>query len=278
MRLPADENDLEIERPKGDRYLFHYTTAISLANIVDSGKFRFSSIDRMNDPRESKPWDTLPREVDSILRRVQLACMTQEGSEHKVPDGMFERGFGRSRSWSQYAGEHRGAVLWFDAASFGAAVRRAVADLPGGEGRFPALRDGPVSYLDIQNNAVVGPSGKAPDYTAMIAINPAGFDPAGALGAAELLEEEHWKSIFFRKNEDWSSEREYRFVVRTSMPTAFEVPIADSLRAIVLGSEFPSTEASVIQYRLEQVGLDVTLLGMKWPAGGTPAAFPWPFA
>jgi hypothetical protein len=46
----------QILRDKADshQYLYHYTTVESLYKIIESGAFRFSRIDKVNDPVEGQ--------------------------------------------------------------------------------------------------------------------------------------------------------------------------------------------------------------------------------
>lgn len=116
------------------RYLYHYTRPDTLALILDSGRIRLGSYAETNDPRERKQWlasltaDTfddlqdgesleLVMQIDRWIRRgVRLSCFTVDYPE--PPDwagGNFHSGWARARMWHQYAGDHTGAVLVFDA-------------------------------------------------------------------------------------------------------------------------------------------------------------------
>jgi len=247
----------------GDRYLFHYTSPAGLAGILHAGRFRFSSMDRLNDPRERKPFEfglnealiptedvprareMLGRTISEIFGTAKVACFTTEGTDGS-PDGYFSRGWSRARAWAQYGMDHKGACLVFDKERLTAAIKDACG---------PEMTCGPVAYEDRQNL----------DWS----DGPAHFDN---LTDDEMrqhaleLRNAHGDQLFFEKNTDWASEREYRFV--TFAPDAFEVSIVDSLEGIILGEDYPPVEQAVLGERIRQADIKRIQIGeMIWMNG-----------
>jgi hypothetical protein len=54
--------------------------------------------------------------------------------------------------------------------------------------------------------------------------------------------------LFFRKNEDWADEAEYRWVLRSPEPAPAFASIKDSLCGIVIGEGFPSSDRDSLRY------------------------------
>jgi hypothetical protein len=247
------------------RYLYHYTRPHTLALILDSGRLRLGSYAGTNDPRERKEWlsaltaDTfddlqegefleLVRQIDRWIRRgVRLGCFTVDYPE--PPDwagGNFHRGWARARMWHQYAGDHTGAVLVFDAKRLIQQVESAAQ----GDRVVP----GPVVYADRPLNLVFPLEDVQGD---------------GLAGAVTALRDARIEELFLTKNQDWASEREFRIVVlgKPDEPP-LDVEFGDSLVALVLGETFPPTELSVLDTRLSRIDrADIPLGRCVWWSG-----------
>lgn len=258
---------------QGDIFIFHYTTAQGLAAILESGSLRFSSLERMNDPRERQPVNfafrldpaltppsfeetiRLQESVDDVLRRgAFLSCFTAEGSEHS-DDGYYTRGWARPRNWAQYADDHRGACLVFDRQAF---VMETKNWLAAQASRLPEdLRHGRIVYDDRQS--VDSDDG----WLAMSAT-----DDTGVRRLAEEWRTRYWSEFFFRKSTDWSSESEYRVLVWPAGRNQPFIPITSSIVGLILGSEFPEHEKSVLGVRLARLGVKRIHIGyMSWLNG-----------
>lgn len=268
---------------QGDNFIFHYTTPLGLAAILDSGTLRFSSLDRMNDPRErqminlgfrfSGPTPVMPTSdhmthlsgaVDEIVRGgAFLACFTSEGTQLSR-DGFYTRGWARPRNWAQYADDHRGACLVFDRQQFIASTDSWLSAQPS---RLTFdLRHGPIEYDDRQ-------SLEADDDW----LTGASTDEAVIRAMAEEWRTKYWPQLLFRKSTDWSSEMEYRVLVWPVNRQQPYIPIIDSLVGIILGSEFPSPEKSVLGARLFRIRAAPLQIGvMSWPNGAAGTSAPNP--
>ena len=262
-------NDLD----PGERYLYHYTSAESLARILDAGTLRLGPYANTNDPRENREWFPsmsmgpdfdevatgfdffrMGRDVGSALRRrASLACLTMD----RTPTGFgssFGRGWGRPRMWSQYADAHRGACLIFDHAALDAAITR---HFPPGTRIFR----GEVVYSEDFDSA------------RSLHVRAEDMVERGAEAVADALIATWGADLFFEKNVDWSTESEYRFVVFTDAPVEF-VEIRTSLRGIVVGMDVPAHELSVLRTRTARLGRpELPVAHAQW-RNGAPVLLP----
>jgi hypothetical protein len=265
--------------PQPERFVFHYTSLYGVMAILASDEFQFSAFKNTNDPRENKTWnfgiqqlrgdpaappsDEINRivaEMGSILREsVQLACFTQD--EEGVPaDAQFLRGYSRARNWSQYADRHRGACLAFDRDRFEEVTRSTIASLDGAA----VVHCGPVRYADMQSTMF--PDGQ------MLSINTGQMRDLGLRGIASNWIRDHWNYLYFRKNMDWASEREYR-VLTPNCSAPVRVPLRPSLLAVVLGADFPVSSELAIARLIKASGPpDIQVARMGW-VNGAPGAY-----
>jgi hypothetical protein len=247
------------------RYLYHYTRPDTLALILDNGRLRLGSYAGTNDPRESKEWlsaltaDTfddledgesleLVLQIDRWVRRgVRLSCFTLDYPE--PPDwagGNFHSGWARARMWHQYAGDHTGAVVVFDAERL---IQQVEAAAQGDQ-----VVSGPVAYADRALNLVFPLQEVRGD---------------GLVGSVTALRDARVHELFFTKNQDWASEREFRIVVLGEPDEPpLDVEFGDSLVAVVLGEAFPPTELSVLDTRLSRIDRgDIPIGRCLWWSG-----------
>lgn len=258
-------------------YLYHYTSAQSLAKILDSASLRFGPYGSTNDPRESKAW--LPsfsvpdgREVsdeefallldqaDLQLRgAVHLGCFTLDRQPSSLGVGHHWRGFGRARMWDQYAVKHEGACLVFDFRRLTDAVELALQ-----ETCSLSLRRGKVNYIDEDLGLT------------RLNFSLSDLDEQGIDSACKQYLELHWRELLLTKNSDWATENEYRYLILGASNDAIFVPIRSALVALVLGDAFPSTEASVLALRLArlQCATAPAVAICHW-RNGVPYAYPF---
>jgi hypothetical protein len=278
---PAGLHFLQYQEPDSN-LLFHYTSASTLAAILDSGNMRLGSYSRTNDPRETKEWEptiTLPDvsvrpaekylhstkedyrkvvdAVNGLLRRgARLACFTSDSDRTSSQnDGtLFHRGWARARMWQQYADAHRGACLVFDRSKL---IENA--DLARPHSNEELFTYGAVNYED-----------------APLTINLRWMDVVDQGIEAVLSDLQTWKGVathlYATKNTDWESEHESRITVviwnvpDDSADEPIDVPIGDSLKAIVFGDDFPDVERSVAQSRFA-AGNEPDVLTCHWSNG-----------
>jgi len=264
-------NEFTFNDGEPGRYLYHYTRSDTLALILDSGQLRLGSYAGTNDPRERKEWLSaltadsfedlhdgeffeLVRQIDRWIRRgVRLSCFTVDYPE--PPDwagGNFHSGWARARMWHQYAGDHTGAVLVFDSER----LIQQVEWFAQGD----RVVSGPVAYADRPLHLVFPLQDVRGD---------------GLAGAVTALRDTRIHELFFTKNQDWASEREFRIVVlgEPDKPP-LDVEFGDSLVAVVLGETFPPTELSVLDTRLSRIDRTDIPLGRCLWSSGAPTVVP----
>ena len=256
----------------GEEYLYHYTRSETLAIILAGWcSLRLSPYGNSRDPREYMPWypgltaeadvDASPDNFDFLAacadldrhwrQRAKMACLTLD---HSAPELAFEspsRGWGRARMWEQYADRHRGAVLMFDRGRLDAEMSSALL----GKGNYYF---GEVDYTDEPQFAVAGSS-------KLLTVGE--IFNCGAASVAEQYIEQEGRSLYLRKNRDWASEAEYRYVIVNDSPYE-HVPVRDSTVAIVVGMGYPEHEKKVLRHRLEAAGLpDMPVASTIWQNG-----------
>lgn len=260
----------------GDDYLYHYTSPSTLAIILDGGSLRLGPYAATRDPRENMQWfsgfsagegvDIRPeawdifavsQTVDAAIRqRTKLACLTLDRPASMPWSGEHARGYGRARMWEQYADRHQGAVLIFDRQALDTSVTEELVD-------HDYLFMGPVQYSDEAVDIARALHFRVEETLA----------PETLTAAADAVIAKHGETLFFGKNMDWLTESEYRYVVVSDSPAEF-VPIKSSLRAIVVGMDYPDHEASVLRVRLERLGLPALHVARCYWRNGQPTAGP----
>ena len=251
--------------PLPDEFLFHYTSAAVLAAIIDSGKFMMGDLSHTNDPRESQALyinvedESRPgryvvaEDFDELVRRgIQFMSLTVD---HRVPDtpGYFQRGWARARCWSHYGGQHEGVCLAFNKTALLQAAAEAAAPFE--------FREGTVQYRDRQIDMN--------DESELLSVDPVRYRVNRRAEAARIRAE--WaEPLFFTKGTDWASEREFRILVHAGPDTErLMVSVRESLCAIFLGPDFPSTERTVLRHRLGRADfmVDLPVFDVGWHHG-----------
>jgi len=258
---------LNLDQPAQPDLIYHYTNALNAAAILDSGVIRFSTLDRMNDPRENEDYlfgarylvDDMSTEEfrrrlgvisKLVMSSVRVACFTVD--DLRPPEdaaGHGRRGYGRARNWDQYAGRHTGCVL---------ALNRSVLERELGVRVVDAVAEN-VDYSDVQRD--MSPDGVQFGFSQ----GQLDLDQLEKT-AQDLMSPQYRRQFFLTKFEDWSSEREFRLLAFTRDPV--ELPIAEAFAGIVLGSSFPPAESNVLGVRLLRLGIKETVVGqMVWTNG-----------
>lgn len=258
-----------------ESYLYHYTSASTLAKILESRQLRMGPYSRTNDPRETSEWnptidldegdeDLSSAELNKMFHRigdirdgVKLACFTLDSEidqpQFRLP---FHRGWARARMWHQYANGHSGVCLILDRARWNRDLRTM------GENKSAAIYEGPVRYED----ATLG------QYQSLLTFSSTELRTGESNKSIKRILDGHGQELFFLKNRDWESETEYRFLAVSDSPEEY-VSVSSSLVGIVLGQDFPSTEFSVLGDRLRRNGFStVRCAHLHW-SNGAPLVF-----
>jgi hypothetical protein len=226
--------------------LYHYTSAaVGLDSIVADLRLRLGLLESTNDPRESRPsypsltiaegvtdeglhelWDA----ADHLVRRAtKVACFTRD---YSLPEDFVRRddlrGYAHPAMWAHYGGSHTGVCLTFSKSRLDTRMTEQLADR--GD-----LFSGAVEYSYDPFNAL------AADAFDVEQVDEFGLDAV----VARYIATNH-RSLFFRKHPDWSSELEYRWVLRDGGALPVHVNISGCLTGIVLGDAFPSNRLTAV--------------------------------
>jgi hypothetical protein len=179
--------------------------------------------------------------------------MTGEPST-RSPDEDYRRGYARPRMWEQYGDNHRGVCLVFDKAELHATV------MPQLEALGPHWH-GAVTY----SNAAIQ-RGLDHRLPARRQDDPHRRGDIEAALAAHFSE--HFGLLLFTKMEDYSDERETRYVVFDGAEEPFVyVDYGTSLRAVVVGESFSEAGMTEARERCEAAGAAIRQLDWRSPYG-----------
>lgn len=226
------------------QWLFHYTTLeTALVHILPTLRLRLSPFSEMRDPREYKEWwpsaagfgdfdkDDFERGYAASsarlnLLRAEFKLLSTTIDSDQPDEGVFGRGFARSRLWEAYAGRGSGVCL----------VLR----------KEDALRQIAVRY----ENRVLRRE---------IMLDSQEILSGDLEAIADRIAETHLQTLFLTKNTEWESEREYRFVVRSPRQYEF-VDVAGCLQAVCRGPESARTADEALRFFAEKLGIGLGLV------------------
>jgi Protein of unknown function (DUF2971) len=240
-------------------WLFHYTTLeTALVYVLSTRRLRLSPFSRMRDPREYQRWwpsaagfisDDAPEDVSArawvsasnrIVRlqdEFKLLSLTMD--DPSPEEGVYGRGFARSRLWEAYARNGSGVCF---------VLRKddALRLIPPQLQKRGRSKHGPVTYRNERLGQAI-----------LIDLKEALDGDLEAI--AEKIAEQHTDPLFLTKNTEWESEREYRFIVQST--SEYEsVDVSDSLAAVCLGPATPKEARHAVGLFGSQYGLGVGLL------------------
>ena len=258
-----------------ERYVYHYTTAPTLAKILSKGQLRFSRFEDVNDPRESKDWEfsycaatvslatfepeSIQSKLNQLLKRSwrigcfvidpyeALATKERDDRGEDISGAMYERGHSRPRMWELYGDKYSGACLIFDKAHLDADIRSFAKG---------AVFANNVAYCNPTSVANL----RQPDAL-MISLDELNRDGVAEAVKAHVLK--HWRELFFVKSRDWEQEREYRWVINSTAD--FYVDIRKSLVGVALGDRFPQHLKAAVGKFAEDNPVSVAV--MNWRNG-----------
>ena len=229
------------------KFVYHYTRAETFAErILPSQTLRMGSFQELNDPRESKTWPfkfysrsqagnalftpSLFHEATTYVtqRTLVLCCSRDDPSIHTESDDRPVRsGYGHPRMWAQYADRHKGVCLVLNQELLHASIVSSV----GSDNLF----SGPVEYL----KTVQGPS----SHPSRGGYDLVYLEDYVEYGLPRIMESHlrlFQKDLFFTKHDDWRSEWEFRWVLRSKNDDPVFVPLGDCLHAVILGHDCPA--------------------------------------
>ena len=273
-------NDIWYMLQDCERYVYHYTRALTLAeSILRSGQIRFSRFQYVNDPRESKDWlfnyhsaradlnfavEPIQAKLNQLLKHSwRIGCFVSDPYEALVTraredrgedilGAAYERGHSHPRMWTQYGENYKGACLVFDKGKLDGDIRSLCKSVGS------TVHAGAVVY---RNPRIVADIRQQDALT--ISIDE--IDRLGFGDAVEAHIARHWKDLFFVKARDWEQEREFRWLVRGDGDEDFYIGIRNSLVGIALGDCFPNPLKVAVGQFSESNQVSVAV--MNWQNG-----------
>jgi hypothetical protein len=234
-----------------DTYVAHFTRHdIALDLILKNRSLRLGPLSVTNDPRETTSWSfavgtswsedaakgpdvkELARKNPDYNRLIRSGCRilcVSEDAKNTSKLDIHNRSYGKPRMWAQYGGNHAGVCLLFDKKI----LEKEITDRCG---PTETLICGKVEYGDYFE---VSNSISWMRYMDAFHLSGDQIIKDG-LEATLLRHRDEFKDVFFfQKNKDWENENEFRWIIRGDSNEPIFVRIEDSLRAILLGAEFP---------------------------------------
>jgi hypothetical protein len=241
--------------------MYHYTRlATAVEYILPEMRLRLGRYSQTNDPKETMGWDFQYTEFgggsdrdfwDKVHRKSDLAvlaheqlrvlCCSTDSDDVTFPEGC---GYGLSRMWAQYGGNHTGVCFELEQRALHEAVKNNV--------RHPErLWNRHVEYTCLA-------TGRSRDAFQLNVDGP--NDLIGHLS--------RWHGeLMFTKARDWWGEREYRWVYHAD-PEESEifVPIGECLERIIVGQACHPAYIHAIREAWPD-GRDYKIHQMKWGIG-----------
>ena len=230
-------------------YVAHYTrleTAVD--HILKNRTLRIGPLLATNDPRETKMWNfsvgssgsvSSPSskeledlahhnyDFNKILRNgYKVLCVSQD-AENAMKMDFSDRSYCKPRMWAQYAENHRGVCLIFDKQVLHKTLEQKFGQ--------DSLIFGNVLYDNFHDVRSLG----WPKYMDAFSLSGDDIKKYGLEITLEKHREKYLDVFFFWKNKDWEHEAEYRWIVSGKNNEPEFIQIEDSLRAILLGVDYP---------------------------------------
>ncbi len=243
----ADEIDLE-------KYLYYYTSFETGAKyILPKMRLRFNSFKNTNDPRETKEWnfnlsisegehEKLPicvdflsyqkKFTDLIKKRIKLLCFSRDYNPQNGEwknYGLFGRGFMKPRMWAQYGDNHKGLCLIIDKKMF-------ESELLAEEQIIGKYKSDYIEYRDYFE----------PNDLYAFKIDTKDIIKSNFKDVVNDRVKRYYKTMFFRKNIDWETETEYRYLLKNNIKNVY-IDIKNCLKGVVLGLDFVLKKKRVIK-------------------------------
>jgi hypothetical protein len=251
-----------------DNYLYHYTRWETLPEIVYSNSLRMCSIERMNDPRESKDWvigtshqgppDLTGIDMPAVIREVaryrqdlKLVALSQDVQLETVSHPYLGAGFARPTMWAHYAGNHTGCCIVFDKPKL---IRRFMEESTDKFGSPSGVMHAPMAYT-------------ADAFGGDLSLRGINAEAIRRLGVEDAVRQ-HFSAInqvWFQKHSDWQSEAEYRFVYHDyTKRDVILIDISDCVVGLVLGADFRESHLVIARDFNDSFGLGGCVAQCMW--------------
>ena len=264
-----------------DRFVYHFTSAeTSKDYILPTLKLRFSSYTKTNDPYETKNWSITIKDslkeiskvnqkdkkfvielimkfnenrslhINDIKSRVKTLCFSEDIKIDTLKNNLksfgLKIGWGYPRMWAQYGSNHKGVCLMFDKKNLDMTIKKEL----------------------MKNFYTYCGSVKYTDKLIDEELSNINFKIVKSIGIANSITNRiynHIEDFFFKKAEDWQNEREYRYLLvpkNEIEDEIIDVPISNSLRVIILGSEIDERNEKEIEEIAKKI--NVRVYKMDW--------------
>ena len=254
-----------------DGSIYHYTRASTFINfIAPYGRLRLAPFSASIDPRERLPvnlslatsqdlddrefetWIGRQSKLTEMIRsRAHMLCFANSYAPlypRTQWDHEGDRGWAQTAMWAHFAEQHSGVCLEIDKQAF-------LQDLQAATSESAIVLTGDVVYLG---------SGDQP-----LAVPNLMVDAISDATAERMFAHVVHNAVtpFFRKDQCWAYEQEFRVVALNSCGEPVYVPIVNSLRRVILGDALPPHLRPVMEWLLERAGMQVPMPTMRWTSG-----------
>jgi hypothetical protein len=255
------KNDL-LRREKDYRFIYHYTKFNTVIKILLNKKLLFNRLNKTNDPfefmryihnvrwknftndngtidiKEINEINKFKDEINNIVKRQYRICSFcidyEDISDNYVP--YMNKGFSRSRMWSQYGIDHKGVCIIFNREKILNTITK---------------KHRNVFAKDISYNDDLSESFNTTEITSDVLKN---------IKPIEWVNKNIEKYLFL-KVEDYKNEYEYRIAIHHDQKKALFVDINDEIEGIILGEKFPLEHEKILKMLLKNSSFPVFRIG-----------------
>jgi len=261
----------------------HYTGKKAGIAILSENKINFSRLSSCDDPRESKQWSfdfigaeqrlcleqysEVPKKFSSfIINNSRVLCFCGWNDEEidfsnnvvaSFREAYYRTGFARSRMWSQYGRDrtegatgkgHTGICLVFDKSLL----------VEQFESSFKANK---IFYDTVEYQYYLESFVKARKIECKNILHNSVEE------ALRMQVDANFHEYFFLKSMDYRDEHEYRLVVIADDGDSIGLPIESSLKAVIVGVDFPPEEFESVDALAQNCGSSVERWFLSWQEG-----------
>jgi hypothetical protein len=239
----------------------HYTKLNNVANILHDKQIKFSSIENLDDPRESslgwldtigygdgKGWENAHKLKQDVGSQLKIFCTAGESQSPEGSDILETSIYGRPRMWSQYGDNSKGFCVILNKEKLSKEISILV---KGSKNRI----SGSVNYYEWLH-MVSG--GSCIEYGDGIDLDE--IDILDIINKNEML-----SSIFLKKSSDWAEEAEFRWLLFVEDKREIFISIQDAIEAVVLGWKFPQNQVSQVKAYCNSLNCPCYLLTYQHP-------------
>ncbi|TYL46730.1 DUF2971 domain-containing protein [Marinomonas sp. IMCC 4694] len=226
----------------------HYSKSKNLSHILKDKKIRFGRVSGLNDPRESSlGWidvsgigneHNIEKYIEAndiknyIGENLRLLCTTQHCENDLSTNTIETKIYGLPRMWAQYGENSKGFCIILNQKNLNQEIELETRKSE----HIIADKVNYVDWLSIVNGSITIEYGEE-------------LQPSQKNIFETINENQFLKHLYFKKNIDWSGEKEFRWLIYSERKEDILVSIQSSIEAVVLGCDFsPEKHAEVKKY------------------------------